>query len=115
MSPYLLVPLDPQKAQIRLVHLQPGRDMDEIRCKLEVVDLGEAERIGYNALSYEWGDAEASERVILAGCKVPVRPNLWWAMWHLRCTDAAAIFWIDAVCIDQENLEEKNHQISTIR
>lgn len=66
---YTPIPLDPQKAQIRLLRLQPRRDGEEISCGIEVVDLDDAETIEYNSLSYEWGTADATEYILLAGCK----------------------------------------------
>ncbi len=39
-----------------------------------------------------------------------VRENLSWALYHLRLTDRPRIFWIDALCINQEDTKERNHQ-----
>jgi hypothetical protein len=112
-TPYISAPLDAQKAQIRLVRLQPRRGHDEICCALEVVDFDDVKRASYTALSYEWGDTKASASIVLGGCNFPIRPNLWWALWHLRGEDEAMVIWIDALCIDQENFGERNHQVSS--
>jgi hypothetical protein len=77
-------PLNTSKAQIRLIHLQPRLvGGDEIACELWVADLDDGS-LSYEALSYEWGSP--SDRALLLeldGRTVPVRQNLWWALWHL--------------------------------
>lgn len=78
-----------------------------------MVDLDDAETIEYNALYYQWGTEDATEYILLDGCRFPVRPNLWSALWHIRCEDQTLVLWCDAICIDQENLGERNHQVST--
>jgi hypothetical protein len=40
-----------------------------------------------------------------------VRGNLWWALSHLRGVEKERTFWIDALCIDQKNEGERNHQV----
>ena len=78
----------------------------------------------YRALSYAWGRAivdeegqashEADEVVTRAvevdGRKLQVSENLFHALEQLRSADVGYI-WIDAICINQENLEERSAQI----
>ena len=110
---YVSTPLGPQKAQIRIVHLQPRLGSDEIRCSLEVIDFEDELRHEYAALSYEWGDLDISQCIILNGSRFAVRKNLWWALWHLRKEKKQMTIWINALCIDQEDIRERNHQVST--
>ena len=37
--------------------------------------------------------------------------NLWLALWHLRLPDRKRIIWIDAICIDQSNIKERNRVV----
>lgn len=46
------------------------------------------------------------------GVEIPVRENLWWALHHLQLDDEPRVSWIDALCINQNNTEEKNYQVS---
>ena len=41
-----------------------------------------------------------------------VRENLWWALKHLRLKDRERFLWIDALSIDQNNVDERNHQVN---
>lgn len=40
------------------------------------------------------------------------RENLWWALYHLRHTTDVRILWIDAICINQYDITERNHQVA---
>ncbi|KAK0103316.1 hypothetical protein ONS95_005346 [Cadophora gregata] len=112
-------PLDHSTSQIRLIILQPCLDPhdDEIRCSLSLADL-EDENCVYEALSYEWGPrTDTPLHIWLDDRRFAVRPNLWSALWHLRegekngVNGRARVLWIDALCIDQENERERNHQV----
>src|SRR5579859_2365609 len=40
-----------------------------------------------------------------------ITQNLYLALHHLRFEDQDRILWIDAICIDQGNVEERGHQV----
>lgn len=40
-----------------------------------------------------------------------VQENLWQALVHLRAADDTRVLWVDAVCINQQNIDERNHQV----
>lgn len=101
--------LDPSTSQIRLICLEPQSGSNIISCSLKLADLDD-NKCQFDALSYEWGDAAPIPRLIkLNDQDFPVRANLWWALWHLR-TQTTRIIWIDALCINQQDGKEKNHQ-----
>lgn len=109
--------LDLSKSQIRLFHLQPRcpEDDSKIKCSLHLANLDD-ESCLYKALSYEWGD---STNVTFEGWidnhRVPVRKNLWLALWQLRDENGVEIFWVDAICINQDNVYERNHQVKQMK
>jgi hypothetical protein len=108
----ILEPLDKSKAEIRLLHLQPSLDREEvISCTLYFGDLDDR-ACEYHALSYEWGDPTSiSRNILINGENITIRENLWWALWHLRDQMTEIVLWVDALCINQDNLEERNHQV----
>ncbi|KAH7012701.1 heterokaryon incompatibility, partial [Microdochium trichocladiopsis] len=66
----------------------------------------------YEALSYTWGATEGIQRAITVdNGKIQVTPNLHTALCHLR-TDKPRLLWIDALCINQNDQEEKAQQIA---
>lgn len=74
----------------------------------------------YEALSYVWGSQEVEEQtthsiIIVEDQKddqeFAVMQNLHVALLHLQDYDIPRVIWVDAVCIDQSNNIEKEHQI----
>ena len=72
----------------------------------------------YTALSYAWGDAPPSEAItlILEGKTLAITKNLKEAI--LSIGDAVQqkghLLWIDAICINQNNIPERNSQVLTM-
>lgn len=68
-------------------------------------------RVAYEALSYVWGSAELNHEVFVVGRRLRITTNLHVALVQLRSQVSDRIIWIDAVCIDQNNLKERGHQV----
>ncbi|KAK3706288.1 hypothetical protein LTR37_012803 [Vermiconidia calcicola] len=74
----------------------------------------------YGAISYTWGSPERSMSIEINGKMTHVSVGCWYALFQVRyrCRDdfdwsyAPEDFWIDALCIDQSNLDEKSHQVA---
>ncbi|KAL2060095.1 hypothetical protein VTL71DRAFT_9917 [Oculimacula yallundae] len=108
---HIYSPLDQTASHIRLVHLKPCSNGIDISCSLQIADL-EGGECKYEALSYEWGDSAVSRSILLNGNKIQIRENLWWALFYLRRPEEKdRVLWIDALCIDQSNDKERNHQV----
>jgi hypothetical protein len=43
--------------------------------------------------------------------RVDIRQNLWLALVNLRDHRQERVLWIDAICINQMDLDERNHQV----
>ncbi|KAL5361270.1 ankyrin repeat-containing domain protein [Aspergillus floccosus] len=67
--------------------------------------------IPYEALSYTWGSMIKSDTILIDGKMSEVTSNLYIAMQYLRFKDRDRVMWIDALCIDQGNAEERGHQV----
>ncbi|PMD67661.1 HET-domain-containing protein, partial [Hyaloscypha bicolor E] len=117
-SGFVYSPLHNPTKEIRLLVLKSkyqserGSYRYNIECSLRLVPLYLLSITNYEALSYTWGSPEDGVREIrLGGKPFDVRINLWWALDHLRYPDRPRILWIDALCIDQSNEIERNHQV----
>jgi hypothetical protein len=105
--------LDLGKHEIRLLRLQPRRlsSSDEIECELIQVNLDTEPY--YEALSYEWGPPANSLFWISVDGKLHlVRENLSDALRDLRLKYEPRLLWIDALCINQDDTMERNHQVA---
>ena len=103
-------PLDPTVDSIRLVVLEPGNPPNEIRCHIRHVTF--RARPKYQAISYTRGDHPANKELSIDGKSFFVGPNLYDALFYLRDIQKECVFWIDAICINQADIHEKNRQIS---
>lgn len=117
MSAFIYQPLDRSKKQIRLLRLPSDPLRDNFDGTLETVSLNDC--FNYNALSYVWGSPSVRSQIRLSGCHVAVTPNLKEAL--IRQTQFAQesrvprLLWVDALCINQDDLEEKSLQLSLMR
>jgi hypothetical protein len=113
---YQYTPLDASQNSIRLLRLQAAPDASApIRCSLFHTTHKEAPP--YVALSYVWGDSSNPQLVLVDSGAISVTPNLHHALLRLR-PDAGQddlVMWIDAICINQEDIQERNVQIGNMR
>ena len=87
---------------------------DLIRIELITVRLEDV--VGkFDALSYVWGWADVKEDVKVNGTRAYITINLELALRRLRNTEKAELLWVDALCINQTDVEEKNKQVMRMK
>lgn len=99
---------------IRLLCLMPSEDLTApIECRLHIYPLEKSNKAThiYQALSYVWGNSETFQSVIIDEKPLLVTANLHAALLQLRDRTFERIIWVDAICINQKDEEEKSHQI----
>ncbi|POS81540.1 hypothetical protein DHEL01_v200057 [Diaporthe helianthi] len=102
----------------RILVLVPAQKLEEdLRCYMDDIRLSDVEDKdqSFTALSYVWGTDEAFHTIWFGNHSLQIRPNLNSALRHLRRRDRSIRLWVDAVCIDQSNLLERNHQVQQMR
>ncbi|KAI0170355.1 heterokaryon incompatibility protein-domain-containing protein [Pestalotiopsis sp. NC0098] len=102
-------PLVHGEAQVRFLTLHQGQFDEDIQCSLHTASL--TTKPQYEALSYVWGNAGETLPVIVDGHEKQVTTNLEAALRHLRWQEKPRILWIDAICINQNDIEEKSAQV----
>jgi hypothetical protein len=98
---------------IRLLHIGAGSGDQPILCWLSNEAL--AELPSYEALSYTWGEPDKNRVIICDGSPLGVTRNLYAALRHLRKSGQERKVWIDAICIRQEDEEEKTQQVRMMK
>jgi hypothetical protein len=93
--------------------LLPGKDNDAVEIKWRVVSLDSPPP--YEALSYTWGSGSETEIVRLDNLEAFVRPNLNSVLRRIRKDTEVRFLWVDALCIDQRNVIERNAQVARMR
>lgn len=66
----------------------------------------------YDAISYTWGEPDFSEDIHIDGSSLQITPNLSSALKRFRSRINTRLLWIDAICIDQNHVEEKSSQVA---
>ncbi|KAI1775463.1 HET-domain-containing protein [Hypoxylon cercidicola] len=113
-------PLDSNLREIRVLSLLPGSFEEPLRVSVGIRSLNSGPI--YNALSYVWGDPATARNpgntISIDGSDFPVTANLLAALRSLRPLVSAAdpiALWVDAVCINQADLDERGQQVSMMR
>jgi hypothetical protein len=107
-TPYIYEPLV-GPAMIRLLRVFPSEKGGIIDCTVHTVSLDSKPL--YVAVSYTWGDSVLSHTVRCNGQLVKVTANLWSALQTVKYTDEPDLIWVDRLCINQEDLVERSHQV----
>lgn len=131
MEAYEYQPL-PSARHIRVVRLQKVKYKhqlnDPIVCQVETLDMDDPERPEFWTASYTWGDPRPQDEhceddVSLAyqralfdvqcdGATIKVRKNLFDALHVFRREADLELIWIDAICIHQADVDERNSQLA---
>lgn len=125
MRQYRYVPLSRESYAIRVLQLLPSKSgSDFLTCKLHEYPLENADTTNhvYEALSYVWGGEEKPKSIMIStddpneGSQRPhselaITQSLHTALSRLQHPQFPRFLWVDAVCINQMNDQEKEHQI----
>jgi hypothetical protein len=102
---------------IRLLTLHAGERSSTIKISLR--EVRSSEKYEYEALSYTWATDDGDDcRSCLVQCGskyIKVTKNCEAALQRLRYPEKERVLWVDAICIDQDNLEERGHQVGLMR
>jgi hypothetical protein len=101
-------------AQIRFSY--PKRSDDPSRMARRInhaISLPAGKPLWYTALSYTWGppDFDREIQIGVGGDTVMITTSLYVALQHLRSSTHSVFLWIDQICINQPDTQEKEHQI----
>ncbi|TGO15197.1 hypothetical protein BTUL_0043g00520 [Botrytis tulipae] len=109
MTPYSQ-PLSLSNREIRILILQPLSQGTPIQCTVETISL--LSHPSYEALSYVWGDASIRQTITFNDTPFSVTQNLAIALYHLRLPLKSRRLWVDAICINQSDIKERNEQVT---
>jgi hypothetical protein len=99
-------PLGVEKHQIRLLK-RCGSSGHTMGYHLTTFDFESAPK--YVALSYTWGGKRPTGFISIDGKEFEIRMNL---LNFLRTYATDEFLWIDQICIDQSNEQERSHQVA---
>lgn len=112
LSPYTYAPLQPN--HIRILVPDPFRKPAGLCWTIQFLDITSIHDVKFEALSYAWGSQATTYPIILNGKRFTVHHNLYTALPFLSVRGNVQLYrplWIDAICINQSDDEEKLQQI----
>ncbi|ERF72105.1 hypothetical protein EPUS_02896 [Endocarpon pusillum Z07020] len=113
---YYHQPLQSSEFAIRLFSLNPVDDSYLLSGTITSHNLKACG--SYVALSYEWGEEDPQVEIKINGRLFLIRHNLWLFLSVIKSKQNSDIsltdlrFWIDAICINQQDVPERNAQVS---
>lgn len=100
----------PHGDMIRLFDLDPGTDHDPLIGSLQSVPVDQTPP--YEAILYVWGDPTNTVALVCDGVKLSITYNLSDALRRVHHTTSTRLLWADAICIDQNNVQERSAQLA---
>jgi Heterokaryon incompatibility protein (HET) len=99
--------------EIRLLNIGSGSDGSWPSASLHCFRLGHKDAPSYKTLSYVWGDPTARWTMDIDGKPLQVLDSLkpFMDLLQKRNDSKSRWWWIDSICIDETNLEERNSQV----
>lgn len=94
---------------IRLLRLKSRKHSPDIEC--EILHCEREDDYKYIALSYCWGREGENEDILVNGSRCTVSARLKEALQYLQNEKDDNLYWIDQLCINQEDDEEKSEQV----
>ena len=100
-------------AYIRLLRINSEPSF-QANCSMYCISLDQLPP--FTAVSYRWGSSPAAKTIEIDGMALCVRNNLWDLLKKLSIGESRKItepkyFWIDAICINQDDIYERNSQV----
>ncbi|PMD29609.1 hypothetical protein L207DRAFT_520892 [Hyaloscypha variabilis F] len=132
MNQYQYNPLRSRGGEFRLLSLLPGPTSAEI--EIEIFHVKRSSKPEYEALSYVWGPSERTDTALVCGLaksrsqflgylelqqrhedpktfRIGITRSLAVALRNLRHPTKPKILWIDALCINQDDLAERSAEV----
>ena len=109
--------LEDDHIRLLLIKEAPSTD-DTLLCEMTTAklpasgdDTDSSNLPSFTALSYVWGDPAQNRTVWIGSKKLAITANLETALIYLRQRDEPRMVWADSVCINQDDVAERNHQV----
>lgn len=103
---------DLREGEFRVLVLEAGRPESEVNCRLITCRYDDG--LPYDALSYFWGNPERTVPIKCNGQTHLVSINLHTALHSLRRQTEDRILWVDALCINQDDVAERGDQVQNM-
>ncbi|KAI1085344.1 HET-domain-containing protein [Whalleya microplaca] len=103
-----------RQGEIRLLVLRRSRWLPSV-VQAELIHSPIYPPPDYEALSYRWGSSDRTDEILVDGYRFPVTKSAFDLLLARRSIWRERRIWIDAICINQEDDQEKSAQVQLMR
>jgi hypothetical protein len=97
-------------SSIRLLVIHPGATDESLVCELIHEDLANVRK--YEAISYVWGNSNATRHLNIDGQCMAITTSIHEALVRVRLLQHSRTVWADAICINQRDAGERGRQVT---
>jgi len=108
---YRWQPLNKERQEIRLLDLKAGAETSFLSGKLRHVFLSDPVKPRYETVSYAWGESALVKSIVVDEKSISIPASAAAALRCIRLPQCDRTIWIDCICINQDNDNEKSHQV----
>lgn len=83
-----------------------------VRCGITTWPVDSLPSLAYYAISYAWGDSKSSKTILINDKPFQVGTSCELVLKQVHRYEKSRYYWIDALCIDQNNIDEKSKQVA---
>ncbi|KAK5695547.1 hypothetical protein LTR97_009057 [Elasticomyces elasticus] len=103
--------LEQTRKEVRILVIEPAASHEPVRCTFQTISLLDDALPQYETVSYAWGDATKRDVVYIGGHQLSVPLSAKNVLQRMRRSDKPRTVWIDVICIDQQNLVDRNYLV----
>jgi hypothetical protein len=103
------------RREFRLLILHSGQFDDALSATLVRSSLDDLRELAYETVSYVWGDANLKAQLLVDNAILEIPASAGAVLRQVRYKTKPRRLWIDAVCINQADLKERQQQVSYMR
>ncbi len=105
-------PLKSESKEIRVLLVGPGDDVQPVHCTIVYISLTDDARQSFETISYTWGDPKLRSTIYVDGHRLDVPASGERVLRRMRHSDRPRLLWLDAVSINQADLDERSQQVT---
>lgn len=105
-------PLPDATNHMRLLEVFDRDYSDTIRVRCGITTWPVDSMPWHSAISYVWGDSKPDKTILINDKTFQVGTSCELVLKQIHAYEKSRYYWIDAICIDQKNLDEKSKQLA---
>ena len=104
--------LDSQQQEFRVLDVYPGTDAHVLKCSIRHIKHAPESVPPYETISYSLGEHTTYASLVIDDLPLAAHATAVSALVRVRLSKQIRTLWIDAICINQKDLDERAQQVT---